>query len=108
MAYTRTKSIGPNAAPGDSGWLRLDNWAGGQITFQTTVSGTVNYSLMTTNDDPNDLINPVANPNWDSGLTGVVGTIANAYGALEAVPTYIKIALASGNGKVSLTVTQSE
>lgn len=108
MAYTFTKTIGPNAAAGDSEWLRLDNWAGGQVTFQTTVAGTVSYSLLTTNDDPNDLIHPVASPNWSGDLTGVVGSTTSAYGALEAVPTYIKIALASGTGSVSMTVTQSE
>lgn len=108
MAYTYTKSIGPNADPGDSGWLRLDEWAGGPITFQTTVTGSVTYDILTTNDDPNSLINPVASPNWDSTLTGIVGATANAYGVLSAVPTYIKIRLDGGTGSVSMTVTQAE
>lgn len=106
--FTRTVSVGPNATtPVDSPWLRLDEWAGGQICFQTTVTGTVNYTVSTTNDDPNSILNPVASPNWDSTLTGVSGVTSNAYGAMNAVPTYIKINLASGTGSVSMTVTQS-
>lgn len=111
MAYTYVKSVGPNASAGsDSHWLRLDEWAGGDITFQTTVSGSVVYDIDTTNDDPNSLINPVAinNVNWDSNLTNIVGASANAYGTLVGVPTYMKIHLQSGTGKVTLTVTQSE
>ena len=106
--FTRTVSVGPNASANtDSQWMRLDEWAGGQVCFQTTVTGTVNYSVPTTNDDPNDILNPVASPNWDSTLTGVTGATANAYGILNAVPRYIKINLASGTGSVSMTVTQS-
>lgn len=106
--FTRTVSVGPNAASNtDSQWLRLDEWAGGQVCFQTTVSGTVSYSVATTNDDPNSILNPVASPNWDTSLTGVSGATANAYSTLNAIPTYIKINLASGTGSVSMTVTQS-
>lgn len=104
----RTVTVGPNASANtDSQWFRLDDWAGGQVSFQTTVSGTVNYSVQTTNDDPNSPTNPVASPNWDPTLSGVSGTTTNAYGIIPAVPTFIKINLASGTGSVSMTVTQS-
>jgi hypothetical protein len=108
MTKTYTKKVGPNAAANtDSGWLRLDEYAAAPVTFQTSVVGSVVYSVLTTNDDPNSLINPVASPVWDSTLTGVVGATANAYGVLEAIPAYIKINLASGTGSVSMTVTQA-
>lgn len=106
--FTRTVSVGPNASANtDSQWLRLDEWAGGQVCFQTTVTGTVNYSVLTTNDDPNSILNPVASPNWDSSLTGVSAATANAYNVIGGIPTYIKVNLASGTGSVSMTVTQS-
>lgn len=104
----RTVTVGPNASANtDSQWFRLDDWAGGQISYQTTVTGTVAYSIQITNDDPNSPTNPVASPNWDATLTGVTGATTNAYGSLNFVPTFIKINLASGTGTVSMTVTQS-
>lgn len=88
----------------------MDEWAGGQISVQTTIGGTVVYSVETSNDDPNSLINPVpiGSMNWDSGLTGIVGASANANISISAIPLWIKINLASGSGTVSMTVTQSE
>jgi hypothetical protein len=104
----RTVTVGPNASSNtDSQWFRLDDWAGGQITFQCVVSGTVGYSVLTTNDDPNSPTNPVAAPTWDSALTGVSGATANSYGTLSGIPTFIKVNLASGTGSVAMTVTQS-
>lgn len=104
----RTVTVGPLASANtDSQWFRLDDWAGGQISYQTTVTGTVNYSIAITNDDPNSPTNPVASPNWDTTLTGVSGATASAYGSLNFIPTFIKINLASGTGTVSMTVTQS-
>lgn len=104
----RTVSVGPNASANtDSPWLRLDDFAGGQISFQAIVTGTVNYSVQITNDDTDSPFNPVATPNWDSTLTGVSGATTNAYGAINFIPTFIKVNLASGTGSVAMTVTQS-
>lgn len=104
----RTVTVGPGATtPADSQWFRLDDWAGGQISFQCVVTGTVAYSVQVTNDDPNSPTNPVASPNWDSTPTGVSGATASAYGSLNFIPTFIKINLASGSGSVAMTVTQS-
>jgi hypothetical protein len=109
MTYKFTKTVGPNAAANtDSEWLRLDNWAGGEISFQAVLTGSGSYSILTTNDDPNDLINPVANPVWDTALTGVVGATANTYGTINVIATYMKATLLSGTGKVALTIIQSE
>ena len=105
---TRKVTVGPNAStPADSPWIRLDEWANGQIGFQAVVSGTVSYSIETTFDDPNDPIYPVVTPTWDSTLTGINGYSQTTSGSIPAVPRYIKINLASGTGTVALTVTQS-
>jgi hypothetical protein len=106
--FTRTVSVGPNAStPADSQWLRLDEWAGGQIGFQCVVSGTVVYNVETTFDDPNSPLNPVASPTWDSTLSGINGYALSVSGSIEAVPLYIKVNLTSGTGSVALTVSQS-
>ena len=107
---TRTVSVGPGATtPADSQWLALDTWAGGQISYQAVVTGTVSYAIQTTNDDPNSVWNPipVANVTWDSNITGVANQTSSTSGTFTGVPVYIKVALASGSGSVALTVTQS-
>lgn len=106
-----TATVGPNVAPNtDSGFIRMDEWAGGQLSIQTTLTGSATYSVLMSNDDPNSLINPVpkASMNWDPGLSGIVGASTNAYVAISAIPLWIKLTLLSGTGKVSMTVTQSE
>jgi hypothetical protein len=102
---TRTVSV---TGPGDSPWFRLDEWAGGQVGFQAVVTGTVSsYSVLTTFDDPNDPINPVANPTWDSSLTGVNLASSSQSGFIMCVPRYIKATIVTGTGTVALTVTQT-
>lgn len=106
--FTRTVSVGPGAStPADSQWQRLDEWAGGQIGFQCVVSGTVVYNVETTFDDPNDPLNPVASPTWDSTLSGIDNYAQSVSGAIPCVPRYIKVNLTSGTGSVTMTVTQS-
>ena len=105
---TRTVSVGPGAStPADSQWLALDTWAGGQITYQAVVTGTVSYAIQTTNDDTNSVWNPVAVPTWDSTITGINNQTSSVSGTFSGVPVYIKVRLASGSGSVALTVTQS-
>ena len=50
----RTVTVGPNAAGSTSSqWVRFDEWApGSTVTVQVDVSGTVNYTVQTTLDDP--------------------------------------------------------
>src|ERR1700722_15093189 len=98
---TRTVSVGPGATtPADSQWLALDTWAGGQISYQAVVTGTVVYSIQTTNDDPNSVWNPVASPTWDSNITGVANQASTTSGTFTGIPVYIKINLPSGSGSV--------
>ena len=106
---TRTVSVNGSVttAPADSPWLRLDTWAGGQIGFQTVVSGTVVYNVETTFQDTDDPFSPVASPVWDSTLSGVDGMASNTSGNIPCIPVFIKINLTSGTGTVAMTVTQS-
>lgn len=93
---------------GDSPWIRLDEWAGGQVGFQAVVTGTVSsYTVSTTFDDPDDPVYPVSSPTWDSTLTGVNLASATTSGYLPCVPSYIKATIVTGTGTVALTVTQS-
>lgn len=102
---TRTVSV---TGAGDSPWLRLDTWAGGQIGFQAVVSGTVSsYTVSTTFDDTDSAFSPVAVPTWDSSLTNVDGASATTSGTIWAIPTFIKATINTGTGTVALTVTQS-
>lgn len=105
----RTVTVGPSASafPADSPWMKLDPWASGAIGWQAVVAGTVSYSVLTTFDDPNDPMNPVATPTWDSVLTGISAYTATTSGMLSVSPAYIKVTLASGSGSVALTVVQS-
>jgi len=101
---TRTVSI---TGTGDSPWLRLDEWAGGQVGFQAVATGTVTYSLQTTFDNPDSPFNPVASPTWDGTLTGVTDYSQTTSGYLLALPTFIKATITAGTGTVALTVSQS-
>src|ERR1700722_7693226 len=105
---TRTVSVGPGAGtPADSQWLALDTGGGGQVSYQGVFSGTVVYSIQTTNDDPNSVWNPVTSPTWDSNITGEANQASTTSGTFTGVPVFIKVALASGSGSVTMTVTQS-
>ena len=103
----QTRKVSVTGA-GDSPWIRLDEWSGGQIGFQAVVSGTVSsYSISTTFDDPDDPVYPVVTPVWDSSLTGVNLASATVSGFIPCVPRYIKATIVTGTGTVALTVTQS-
>ena len=102
---TRTISV---TGVGDSPWLRLDTWAGGQVGFQAVVVGSVtSYTVSTTFDDPDSPFVPIATPIWDSTLTGVDGSATTTSGTLAAIPVFIKVTINTGIGTVRLTVTQS-
>ena len=42
-----------------SGLVRFDDWAPGTVSLQVKVTGTVNYTVQTSMDDPNSPTNPV-------------------------------------------------
>ncbi len=100
----------PDASGGAtySDLVRLDEWCAGPVIIQCVVTGTANYTVQSSQDDPNSPTNPVAlgSMAWDSTLTGVVGAIGSSQAALIVAPTFIRLVQNSGNGSVRMTVTQ--
>ena len=93
-----------------SAWVYLDPWALANIALQMTVSGTVNYTVQTTLDNPNSTTNPVAMSavTWvSSNDTDVVGATATKQSNLFFVPSFVRVLLNSGTGTVTMTVIQS-
>ena len=70
-ATASTVTVGTNGIA-SSQWVNLDTWAGGTVASQCVVSGTANYTVQITNDDPNSYGNPVARTAvvWDSSAAG--------------------------------------
>ena len=106
-----TVTIPANSSAGaTSQWVRLDSWNAGDASIQVVVNGTVNYTLQTTWDDPNDPVNPVpvANVTWfNSSDTDVLNSTKNAVSQLAPLPTFARILLNSGTGSVRATVVQT-
>jgi hypothetical protein len=92
-----------------SPWVRLDEYANAQTSIQNAVSGTVNYTVQTSNQDPNSPTNPVQpyQVTWNSSLdTNAVGASANVSSFLAYAPTYVRLLLNSGTGTVTMNVVQ--
>lgn len=92
-------------------WVRFDDWSpNSTVSIQTDVSGTVNYTIRTTLDDPNSPTNPVApaSVTWfNSGDTNVVGATAGQQSSFSVLPTFAQLLLNSGTGTVSATFIQT-
>ena len=108
---TQVTSVGPNA-PGatPSSPLRLDDYAAAQVAIQVVVTGTVNYTVQQTLDDPNSSQFPVAQASmtwFPLGDASGVGATANMQSKYDAAPCWVRVLLNSGTGTVRLTVKQS-
>lgn len=108
-AATGALTVGTNGVA-DSPWVRLDPWANSYISIQCTASGTVNYTLQQTLDDPNSPTNPVlpsamtwVNSN-DTAAVGATGSIQTNYGF---TPIWARVLLNSGTGTVVSTFAQT-
>lgn len=101
--------VGTNGVA-SSAWVRFDDWAPSSISVQCVASGTVNYTVQQTLDDPNSPTNPVgyASVAWfsspDSNLIAATGNIQSNYAFM---PTYARILLNSGTGSVTGTFIQN-
>ena len=93
-----------------SSLVRFDDFAPSNISIQCTVTGTVNYTVQSSLDDPNDPFNPVAvnSMTWvDSSDTNVVGATATKQSNFLFAPKFVRIKLNSGSGSVVATFLQS-
>lgn len=100
-------TVGTNGVAG-SRWVRLDDFAPGQVTVQVNVSGTINYDVETTLDDPNDPVNPVSIPNvvWLDALdANLVNESTNKSGYIAYAPKYVRLLVNSNTNPAYATVT---
>lgn len=112
-AVATTIIIGTNTVA-DSPWMLFDAYAAlSQVAIQCTVSGTCNYSVYQTLDNPTSIGNPaiynrpdlvtwVAHPD-----TAVVGATATAQANYAYAPAFTKVVLNSGSGTVTMTDIQA-
>lgn len=101
-------TVGTNGVAG-SRWLRLDSWANAQTAIQCNATGTVNYTVQVTMDDPNDPVSPVsiASVTWlNTNDADAVTAIGDVFTNFDWTPTYARILLNSGSGSVSGTFAQ--
>lgn len=89
--------------------VRMDSWANGETIIQVKVSGTANYTVQGSMDDPNSATDPVAvgSMTWiDCSAASLVNAAAAAQGTLTATPIFLRLKQNSGNGTATMTVTQ--
>jgi hypothetical protein len=93
-----------------SDMVRFDDFGPSNISIQCNVTGTVNYTVQTSLDDPNSATNPVAvaSMTWvDSSDTAVVAATATKQSNFLFSPCFARVKLNSGSGSVTTTFLQS-
>ena len=101
--------VGTNGIDG-SRWVRLNDFAPSNISIQCDVSGTVNFTVQSTLDDPNDPFSPTPAEDvvWvDSSDLAVVAANSTQQSNFLFTPKYAKILINSGSGTVTATFLQS-
>lgn len=107
--FSAALTVGTNGVA-SSAWIRLDQYlTDSTLTGQFVVSGTVNFTVQGTLDDPNSPTNPVTpdQVTWFS-LTpaALVTATTSQLATITPVPTFIRVQLNSGTGTVTATVNQ--
>jgi hypothetical protein len=108
-AATAAVTVGTNGVAATS-WVRFDDYAPSPVAIQCTASGTVNYTVQQTLDDPNSNTNPVNDDKvtWvstsDTAAVGATGSIQTNY---AFAPVFARVLLNSGTGTVTATFLQS-
>ena len=99
-----TISVG-NAIPGYTDWIPLDIYTPNQVTtISGKTSGTVNYSVEYTNEDPFDrTIQQLVAPHPNASLTAASGDETQFTTTLMRA---VRLKINSGNGSVRFTVVQ--
>ena len=108
-AFTGAVTVGTNGIA-SSRPVRIDLDALPQIALAIDVTGTVNYTVQQTLDDPNDPGNPVAYQSivWlDHADTALVAATASKQGNYGYAPSWVRLLLNSGSGTAVLKVNQS-
>jgi len=92
-----------------SDWIRFDDWSPSNISIQCNVTGTVNYTVQSTLDDPNSPTNPVAagSVTWvNSSDSAVVNATTTKQSNFIFAPIFARVLLNSGTGSVVATFVQ--
>ena len=107
---TAATTVGTNGI-GSTPYVRLDEWASSYVSIQCDVTGTVNYTVQVSNDDPNQ---PWGTPVAPSAMTWISTNDTLAVGATAAIqtnfqfaPLYARVLLNSGSGSVTAIFSQS-
>lgn len=106
---TGALTVGTNGVA-SSPWVRFDGFANPSVAKQSVVSGTVNYTVQYSMDDPNSAGSPVS-PNavtWFNDMaTEFVGATASQFDLWAFVPIWARVVLNSGTGSVVTTFQQT-
>jgi len=101
-------TVGTNGVA-SSPWVRLDEWALAQVAIQCDVTGTVNYTVQQTLDDPNSPTNPVAPASmiWvNSADANVVNATTTQISYFAYAPIWARVLLNSGTENVVARFSQ--
>ena len=83
----------------------LDYYGRPEVAIQVVVTGTVNYTIQQTLDNPLEAgVTPTWFPHPDANL---VSQTVNRQGNYAYLPTAVRVLLSSGSGSVTLTLTQA-
>ena len=108
-AVTTTVTVGTNGVA-DSPWVRFDDYgAHAEVAIQASVTGTANFTVRQTLQDPNSASDPVADESivWvDHPDSAVVAATATAQANYAYPPVFAKVVLNSGTGSVSTVFRQ--
>lgn len=108
MAQAGAVTVGTNGVA-SSRPIFLDSFAPAPTSIQVTVSGTVNYTVRQSLDNPNTISGGYAASTWvnhpDSTLVAATGTAQGNYAYL---PQMCQVLLNSGTGTVTMTVIQAD
>ncbi len=102
-------TVGTNGVA-DSPWVRFDDFAPNYVSTTCTITGTANWTVQITLDDPNDPESPVAagSMTFQNAIdTNLVSQAVSNRGGLQYAPTFARVVLNSGSGSVRGTFLQS-
>lgn len=93
------------AQSGYSAWIPLDIYVPNQVTtISATVTGTVNYSIECTNEDPFD--NTITQTAVAHPVAALTGASASQTGSTTTLMRAVRYKINSGSGTLRLTIVQ--
>lgn len=102
-ASAGTVAIGTNGIAG-SPWVRLDEYALPNLSIQAVVSGTINYTIQQSYDDPNSPTNVVL-PSAMTWSQLVAATGSSAVTNVAYQPLFVRVLVNSNTNPATVTTT---